>query len=1284
VATSPTHNWRIFMVTVTEDEKFYAPDSKIRTYLADDTNKKNVRDFATHYNADYLAYLNSLELKLSAERGTPVHLDPNDPKNMARFWYSEGLNADGTVKDGFDAKVQAMFAGTSPDIALPRGVVIVNQSIGHGTASRRDFNYIYIPQNGTTNPRFVAIRENGELYVNIDGITGGSSKTCKVHRATTVIDPASGRELIQLEVSHDGVRKNVTLDIPAAGNRKLIDTLNDLANGRHVDTTTVRNVNLPAIENPKFDPALNPPTPTPTTTLPDLGEGAVSTTKKSVQALEDHTITLGSATIEGLSQKLDTTGLGYAAGNEQLITIYTEKGLTGVAGTPLEKALAVVTHDSYATPPIILTTDGTNKSLKISQEAFDKFKESNPDFDLGGITPGADGYYSIDVDKAKITENGNICLGISGSDCAVLVTAQGIQYKDASGKTALIVENDKPFNLALSNTLIESACKEVDGCSIKTTPGKFLSDNPIYSSMFDTLIEAKRREANAETPPRDKDIVELKMGPVTLYSVPIVEPDGSKHYVRFRKETITKTLPDGSVTTEDQLFVSMHTTTAREGGRKTVPLAYRVSEMVIEKDADGKYALVMGCSTASTRARDIRYVKMPFSRAITHPGLNRFLYGKVDGTTVDPELASLIGSSFTAAETSLAGRGAAPIDGVARYAGRNIYPTNTRASATILSYDGVGIWSRSGESISIPSATTPPPPPGDVVDPIPDLTRHTGDRSYTIDPHTPAEPRPPRTEHTRPERTPYTPPARPEYEDLDTSEIKSPKINWKSDEEKKKKAEKEAAKKKHESTKKWMIGFFALTTFLSILIPFMVIPSLIFAGAAIVMEIKPWDVKKEKTKKEKKPVKSENQKERERRVKTFEKSKEKLNFLTNEKNRILAEINKINSDTSLTPAEKTQKINKLKVAGFANLTDDVLNKIQEINNDPNLSDAEKRKALEKLKTKGINALNYLTTLEDLLEDEKLKYTKASISVLSQDKERELNFANDTLKSKTETLKSALAAKTRLKQELKDEKTALNKKRDNAIIDAEVTSKQAKIDALPDDEKTTLATIIAKAKSGSSLSDAEKEFLTRMKSTRRSPLIKLATKLLDRNEANNRFDLVTSQISELTTEIAEDTADIQTIENVTTESASLHSRLMKIDSRLAELADRKAVYDDAVASGKTLTAEETAELARLVGEQATLTAERASKESALTTTLGRVGTLKERNKTVVEATITERATIMSDIRSTTPEVFNFEDGLEEYTLTDDERDMSDRISAYDAEHGIAARRKRVARDVKRER
>lgn len=709
-----------------------------------------------------------------------------------------------------------------------------------------------------------------------------------------------GKESLQLVVNMEGSAKVLTFPIDVKKNKRLIPDISARLKKGIIDYAKIESSEIPEFDNFHEKELI-------ITEKPALEQEKLVRRIKNSQSLEKTEISVGDEKVSGLKQKIDVSKLGFS--QDQTFTLidstsYTTDGSESV----MKGVLATISKNNESPVAVFVEVDG-NLRLNLSKEFIDNFKSENPNVNIpeGRTTEG--GYVSYEVDKLKLDENltiQDIQIKATNSDFAVMFSALGFQAIDNAGNRGVSRNADSPFGLSVSTEFVAKALKQKDKTSATNL------EMPTEGHAFEAIMISAIQLERAKTVKQKTAVVSY--GNFDLYSVPLEIKNGDSTSLEY-----LNLMHDRS---SGKTYTYMHIT-GESSKSKTVPKFYEVDLANLEASAmDPKSttienpSLYLGLKTGTNSVRvniDLDYTSPTNAEAISFLKSTALqtVFGKdISETTT----ATLLG------ETKI---------GEKDY---SIYSRSNENASKVLSLGNVAINSKVQQEmeketlppfgfIPDPIKTDPTPPFGLILDDS--SSKNTSDdtppspKDDDSDKKGPIPPTPPHKEDPVPDHTPpekdtdhtHTPephkrepspihiPDEEEPHEEEPEEDLDDEIKWKT------KIGKE--KPKESKLKITLIGFFAFSTLLSILLPFFSIIAGALAVAIVAIEIEPWKLKMDKTPKKK--DKSKNKKKYEK-VATLDKTKSKVVELQNMI--VLGEEQKIaiRNNPKLSQRQKNKKI----------------------------------------------------------------------------------------------------------------------------------------------------------------------------------------------------------------------------------------------------------------------------------------------------------------------------------------------------------------------------------------
>lgn len=747
--------------------------------------------------------------------------------------------------------------------------------------------------------------------------------TCPILNVGSV--DVDGKESLQFVVNMEGSAKILTFPIDVKENNALVDDISKLLKKEPIDHTKIESFEIPDIKN-FHDKDLT------ITEKPSLEQEKLVRRIKNSQSLEKSEISIGSDKFSGLKQKIDVSKLGFS--QDQTFTLidstsYTTDGSESV----MKGVLATISKNNESPVAVFVEVDG-NLRLNLSKEFIDNFKSENPNVNIpeGRTTEG--GYVSYEVDKLKLDENltiQDIQIKATNSDFAVMFSALGFQAIDNAGNRGISKNTDSPFDLSISTKFVAKALQQKEEGKVSTPSLEMPTEGHAFEAIMISAIQLERektfkprsavisygKEELYTVPLKSKsstEIISLSYGNFDLYSIPLEVKNGNSTSLEYLNLMYDRS--------SGKSYTYMHIT-GESSKSKTVPKFYEIDLANLEASTmDPKSttienpSLYLGLKTGTNSVRvniDLDYTSPTNAKAISFLKSTALqtVFGKdISETTT----ATLLG------ETKI---------GEKDY---SIYSRSNENASKVLSLGNVAINSKVQQEmeketlppfgfIPEPIKTDPTPPFGFILDDSSSKT--TSDdtppspKDDDSDKKGPIPPTPPHKEDPVPDPTPpekdtdhtHTPephkrepspihiPDEEEPHEEEPEEDLDDEIKWKT------KIGKE--KPKESKLKITLIGFFAFSTLLSILLPFFSIIAGALAVAIVAIEIEPWKLKMDKTPKKK--DKSKNKKSM-KKVATLDKTKSKVVELQNMI--VLGEEQKIaiRNNPKLSQRQKNKKI----------------------------------------------------------------------------------------------------------------------------------------------------------------------------------------------------------------------------------------------------------------------------------------------------------------------------------------------------------------------------------------
>lgn len=825
-----------------------------------------------------------------------------------------------------------------------------------------DISYIFLPYKTADNKdsHLVLIQQGENLYLNIKGFDEtdrNKSTTCQIFSASFVT--VEDKEILSLELEVNGRKRSVNFPIPKERNEQLLTDLNALLAHTNIRHTEIEVYDCPRVSNPAFDESLNPEMPL-TGELSE--EDKLVRAKRTGQALESQTLTIGEESITGFSQEIEAKKLGLSSA--QKITLFDSTSYTSSGATILKDALLMVTSEDKSAP-VAIFTKGTKTEegreiptiqFKVSKEFIDDFRAKNPEVEIPDGS--ADGDYVVyEVDKLKLSQDLNISdvqIRGAGSEFAVLFSALGCQIVDKNKHFGMVKNEENPFNIGVTTDFLSTVLKPETEKSDIEKACSYDRTGVSYEALLISRIQLERKKSTEPDKIVSVTLPEGSSSPEEkLYSVPIKvkNEDGSTspEYLNIR------------IDREGKSYAYLHITGESVKSAK-IPKFYEIDIAHLEESASSTLdsienpSLYLGLKDGKDVVRiniDINYDEnSEILRSLKTDILKKEFNERIEEEEKTRPL----------------------FDGAERKVGDEnylIYPRPKERKATVLSYGDIAILTRKPrereeEHLISRSPTLMDPP---VVD---------RERTTTI--------------IDRGGGGGGNPPSPPPPEDPEPEEPIKP-IDWKE------KLDPIKPPKKN-GVRNMLIGLFALCTLMSILVPWLAIGSIVFAGAAIVNEVRPWIVSVHKANKERrykkqhtyKPGKDKEKELQQGLTKTkgdLVKQRNKLNYLNEQRRRIEA-------DPTLSESQRRKKLEKIdKEINSARVEVERL-QIDVSNQELNIQSAKLEKQI---------ALSKEVIESRKKRDEQIqKAEDADLSALqktNENKEKELNAATTKMSELTE-------------------------------------------------------------------------------------------------------------------------------------------------------------------------------------------------------------------------------------------------------------------------------------------
>lgn len=776
-------------------------------------------------------------------------------KHLQALEYVSSQNED--VKENFEEETK--------ELAPPPAFEILG-NLKYQESDELSFYYLPYKDNGEDKHlSFIEFKDT--LAINIK-TESDKTITCPILNVESV--DVDGKESLQLVVNMEGSAKVLTFPIDTKENKTLIDDISKLLKKETIDYTKIESSEIPGFESfHEKELAI--------TEKPALEQEKLVRRIKNSQSLEKTEISVGDEKVSGLKQKIDVSKLGFS--QNQIFTLIDSTSYTTDADKSVMKGvLATISKNNDSPIAIFAEVDG-KLSLKLSKDFIDNFKSENPKVNIPEGTT-ENGYVSYEIDKLKLDENltiQDIQIKAASSDFAVMFSALGFQAMDNAGNRGVSKNTDSPFDLSVSTKFVGKALQQKDKTSATNL------EMPTEGHAFEAIMISAIQLERAKTAKQKTAVVSY--GNFDLYSVPLEIKDNtgsaSLEYLNLMYDR-----------SSGKTYTYMHIT-GESSKSKTVPKFYEVDLANLEASAmDPKSttienpSLYLGLKTGTNSVRvniDLDYSNPTNAKAISF----------LKGTALQTVFGKNISETTTATllgETKI---------GEKDY---SIFSRSNENASKVLSLGNVAINSKVQQEmekeilppfgfIPDPIKREPTPPFGFVSDP-PSITDPDDiPPSPKDDDSDKKDPTPPHKEDPAPDPTPPekdtdhrpTPePHRREPAPIHTPDEEEPhreepeedlddEIKWKT----------KIGKEKPEKSKLKisLIGFFAFSTLLSILLPFFSIIAGILAIAIVALEVEPWKLKADKTPKTRKD-KSQNRKTM-KKVATLDKTKSKVVELQN-------------------------------------------------------------------------------------------------------------------------------------------------------------------------------------------------------------------------------------------------------------------------------------------------------------------------------------------------------------------------------------------------------------------
>lgn len=951
-----------------------------------------------------------------------------------------------------------------PTVTTTTEIIEPERISGNLIYKNGELSYIFLPYKTIDNSdsHLVLIQQGENLYLNIKGfneLDRTQNTTCQIF--STSFATVEGREILSLELEVNGRKRNVNFPIPKERNEQLLTALNTLLAHTNITHTEIEVFNCPRVTNPIFDKRLNPDVPL-TGELTE--EDKLVRSKRKAQSLQAHNLTIDGETISGLSQEIEIQKLGLDS--SQKLTVFDSSSYTSTSNSILKDSLLIVTSDNKTTP-LAAFTKGTKTEdgreiptiqFKVSKEFLDDFRSQNPDVEIpDGSTEG--NYIVYEVDKLKLSQDLNINdIQIRGasSDFAVLFSALGCQIVDKNKHFGMVRNDEKPFNIGVTTDFLSTVLKQ-------ETEKTDIEKNCLYDKKgigYEALLIARiQLERNKSPNPNEIVTVFLPEGAdhpeEILYSVPIKvkNEDGStsQQFLNIRTDNSGKSYAYLHITGESVKSVK-------------IPKFYEIDIAHIEESANSTFdspenpSLYLGLKDGKDVVRINIGIDFEENANVLRALKTNILENEFKRTIENEEIATPL------------------FDGKPRIIGGEplmTYAIPKERSANISSFDGIAIYDRKLNPAEKEPVLTRAPD-------LPDFPIVNRERVVTViddggngdDPSPPPPPQPP-----QPPQPGDPGPRRPQP------------IAWKE------KLEKSKPPKKN-GIRNMLIGLFALCTLLSVLVPWLAIAAIIFAGIEVGREVKPW-------------IKSLN-------FSASHKSKER---------KIREKIRKINKKLT----KQRDKLNNLN------------QKRQRILNNPTLSEAKRRRQLAKIDAK--------------VRRSRIKIEKLQIDHGNQELRLQVLNANTAIAEARETLKNARKRDSQIRKAEEADLSELRKTRDKRQRDINQASKRRdKLIAERDElirETSELEEL--EAKDESLLTPEEKKRLKKL----RKKLNRNRKRSRTSENYNSQIENCTNAIENLTTERDRAQSNLDELQNETDENRVQRSNdLRDMESNSSELQHAK--------------------------------------------------------------------------------------------------------------------------------
>ena len=727
-----------------------------------------------------------------------------------------------------------------------------------------EVSYYYLPYETDGEEQFLRIMQHdGKMYINltnVDSLNPEKTFTCRIFSASS--KDINDQSLLSLEVEADGVLRTVILPINTDG-LSMLSNIQSLVENKDISFVTIENgYGYPEVDNFAIAPDLNPPS------TGEKGEikrdMRLKLGSRSGQGLKKTEVVVDGKSLTGLGQEIDTEKLGLKT--RQVVSLLDSKSYDDSDGVPniLKGALLTVSSQDNTKPVAVFAkekriVDGVETEVttfKISTEFLSEFIEKNPS--LSSFPHGTEvgEYTSYDVDQLKLSENltiEDVQIRAASEQFAVMFSALGMQLVDKDKNLGKFANTENPFNIGVTTDFLSAALSNQPGLLIDKK-GKG------FDALLIAAIQQKRQIGNDKHGKANEPVsIKFDQAGIELYSLPIVLKDEEgkpvTEYLNIKKD-----LESG------KSYIYMHSTNELPRS-KTVPQFHEIDIMHLEESNDSTLDGARGTSL---------FIGFKSGKSANRANI------EIDYTanqTTLKTIKTVLGSEFERTPVAGSEHSTAMFAGEKRKIGDEeytIYSRPTESSSEILSLSDVAILKST--HIEDEDPDKPVEKSGFITDPpskIDDSDKHDEDVHDGDD----KDKEPPKN-----------------------NKKKANKIEWKT------KIKKDKPKSKNSITN-WLIGFFALATLLSAVIPLLGIISAILAGAIVVESVKPWLLSEAKAiKKKKKSKKSKFEKETE---KSLTESKEKVNTSIKSITDLERQKLSIQNDPKLTDAQKLAMIEAL-------------------------------------------------------------------------------------------------------------------------------------------------------------------------------------------------------------------------------------------------------------------------------------------------------------------------------------------------------------------------------------